>query len=283
MTLLGKILVFVILVLAVAQAALHVMFHVTQTNWRDSYTKLDAQYKVLAAEVQAAETEREQAKDEGAKGVQKAENDLAVVKKQLEDEQTNYKTLKAQYDAEKDKVTKADTTVASSASDISRREEEVKRLEDTVKADNDRIKELVDTSNQLRDRAVAAEIESKSLKDRNGNLVAKLEEMSKEVIRAKNGTAGGGVTASAKNPPPENVEGMVTKADASGLVTLSIGSDDGLLKGHTLEVFRMNPAKYLGTVRVIQVTPHEAVAQPVSRPVAPLQQGDKVASKILGS
>src|SRR5689334_6433932 len=167
MTLLGKILVFVILVLAVAQAALHVMFHVTQTNWKDSYTKLDAQYKVLAAEVQATEAERDQVRDESAKGVQKAENDVAVVKKELEDAQTNYKTLKAQYEAEKDKVTKADTTVASSASDISRREEEVKRLEDTVKANNDRIKELVDTGNQLRDRAVAAEIESKSLKDRN--------------------------------------------------------------------------------------------------------------------
>ena len=65
-----------------------------------------------------------------------------------------------------------------------------------------------------------------------------------------------------------------------GPLTLSVGSDDGLLKGHTLEVFRLNPARYLGTVRVIQVAPHQAVAQPVSRPLGPIQQGDKVASKI---
>ena len=28
---------------------------------------------------------------------------------------------------------------------------------------------------------------------------------------------------------------------------------------------------------------HEAVAQPVARPLGPIQQGDRVASKILGS
>jgi hypothetical protein len=87
-----------------------------------------------------------------------------------------------------------------------------------------------------------------------------------------------------KNPPSEPVEGTVAKVDAkSGLVTLSVGSDAGLEKGHTLEVYRVNPAKYLGTVRVIQVTPHEAVAQPVGRTQAPIQAGDKAASKIVGN
>src|SRR5262249_10327003 len=57
--------------------------------------------------------------------------------------------------------------------------------------------------------------------------------------------------ASDKNPPAENVEGMVTKVDAqTGLVTVSVGSDDGVQKGNTLEVYRLNPAKYLGTVRI---------------------------------
>jgi hypothetical protein len=284
MTLVGKILVFLILALAITQAALHLMFHVTQTNWKEGYTKLNNQYTVLAAEEQAAQAEQQQAKDEAAKSVQKVESDLATMKKQLADEQTKYQTLQAQFNAEKDKSNKVDANLQGSATDIARREEEVKRLEDTVKANNDRIKELVDSSNQLRDRAVAAEIESKSLKERNSNLVAKLEEMSKELIRNKSGASGAGATVNAKNPPPENVEGMVTKTDSSGLLTLSIGSDDGVLKGHTLEVFRLSPsAKYLGTVRVIQVTPHEAVAQPVNRPLSPIQQGDKVASKILGS
>ena len=49
MTILGKILVFLILALALAQAAFHVMFHVTQTNWKEGYAKLDQVYKVTEA------------------------------------------------------------------------------------------------------------------------------------------------------------------------------------------------------------------------------------------
>jgi hypothetical protein len=86
------------------------------------------------------------------------------------------------------------------------------------------------------------------------------------------------------NPPADSVEGLVTKVDAkSGLLTLSVGSDDGLEKGHTLEVFRLEPAKYLGRVRVLQTTPHEATAQPVSKLLAPIQLGDRVCSRILGN
>ena len=279
MTLMGKILVFLILALAVTQAALHLMFHVTQTNWKEAHAKLDAQYRVLAAEYDAAEQERNAARDEGAKGVQKAENELKIKTDDLAKKDDEIKAVRAQLADAQDKLNKGQANLTGSATDIARREEEVKRLEETVKANNDRIKDLVDSSNQLRDRAVAAEIESKSLKERNVNLTGKLEELSKELIKSKNGT-GGGATVSAKNPPPENVEGMVTKTDSGGLLTLSIGSDDGLLKGHTLEVYRLNPARYLGTVRIIQVTPHQAVAQPVARPLGPIQQGDKVASKI---
>jgi RNA polymerase sigma factor (sigma-70 family) len=88
-----------------------------------------------------------------------------------------------------------------------------------------------------------------------------------------------------KNPPPE-VEGQVRALDSGGqLVTLSIGSDAGLARGHTLEVFRLSPTasqnKYLGTLRIIEVQPHKAVAQPMGRLMAPLQVGDRVASRIL--
>jgi hypothetical protein len=279
MTVIGKILVFLILVLAVAQAALHLMFHITQTNWKVAYDKVTAQYTALDAEYKAVEAERNQAADEKKKSIDAKDAELKTKDNDLAQLKATIDTLNGQLQAEREKVTKYDATVAGSNSDITRREEEVKRLEDTVKANNDRIKELVDTGNQLRDRAVAAEIDSKSLKERNSNLMQKLEETSKELIQTKNGTGGVGLTASAKNPPPENVEGTVTQADNSGLVTLNVGSDDGLLKGHTLEVFHMNPPRYLGTVRIIQVTPHQAVAQPVSWPLGPIQQGDRVASK----
>jgi len=143
----------------------------------------------------------------------------------------------------------------------------------------------VKSNNDLRERTVQAEITARALGGRNQELETKLEDMSKELIKVKanGGSSGGTTTVAAKNPPPSQVEGLILKTDPSGMVTISIGSDSGLLKGHDLEVFRMNPPKYLGTIRIMDVRPNEAVGKPLSKPLGPMQQGDRVASHILGS
>jgi hypothetical protein len=97
--------------------------------------------------------------------------------------------------------------------------------------------------------------------------------------------AEGATRVEGKNPPPENVEGVVKSVDPSGgLVTITIGSAAGLRKGHTLEVFHLDKdpkqSKYLGTLRIVEVTATQAVGQPVGRTAAPLQTGDRVRSKI---
>jgi hypothetical protein len=85
-----------------------------------------------------------------------------------------------------------------------------------------------------------------------------------------------------RDAPPEDVEGTVKKIDEkSGLIVISIGSDAGLKKGHTLEVFRLKPeAKYLGQVRIVDVAATESVAQPVGKPAGTIQVGDSAASRI---
>jgi RNA polymerase sigma factor (sigma-70 family) len=82
------------------------------------------------------------------------------------------------------------------------------------------------------------------------------------------------------DPLAAEVQGQIKKTDDSGLVIINIGSDAGLAKGDTLEVYRSKPAKYLGKVRVIDVKPNEAVAQPVSKLRESVEVGDHVASKI---
>jgi hypothetical protein len=86
-----------------------------------------------------------------------------------------------------------------------------------------------------------------------------------------------------KNPPANPLEGTIMNTDPSGLVTISIGSDAGLAKGHTLEVYRLAPSKYLGTIRILEVKPKEAVGQPMGRMTAPLQKGDRVVNRIVGN
>lgn len=88
--------------------------------------------------------------------------------------------------------------------------------------------------------------------------------------------------SSAKNPPGEEVEGRVKAVDASGLMTITIGSDAGLSKGHTLELFRMatdpphDTTKYLGTIRVLEAHAKESVCQAVGKLGDKPKVGDNV-------
>ncbi len=109
-----------------------------------------------------------------------------------------------------------------------------------------------------------------------------------EFLRQKPAKQPGNQLAGGKNPPAENVEGRVKAVDGSGLMTITIGSDAGLTKGHTLELFRLDPqapseSSYLGTVRVLEAEAHQAVVQPVGRLSAPPQPGDRVASRLPGN
>jgi hypothetical protein len=89
----------------------------------------------------------------------------------------------------------------------------------------------------------------------------------------------------APRPPPEDVKGIVKSVTADGFVSISIGSDAGLLRGHTLEVFRLDPKpQYFGPLQIVEVGPHEAVGKlQVAKFAKQVQPNDQVATKILPS
>ena len=63
--------------------------------------------------------------------------------------------------------------------------------------------------------------------------------------------------------PRPDVEGEVTRVDARNQrVEISIGSDDGLVVGHELQVFRTKPtAEFIGKIRLESVDPDQAVGK----------------------
>jgi hypothetical protein len=90
------------------------------------------------------------------------------------------------------------------------------------------------------------------------------------------------VASEVKHPPKADIVALVKAVDdKSGLVTIDIGSDAGLAKGQTLEVYRLEPkAKYLGTIRIVEVGPKVAVGQPVGKLLDTLKAGDRLASQL---
>jgi hypothetical protein len=285
MTVLGKTLVFFNLIFSILTGALVLMVFSARTNWQVAANQYLSELKVAQASVQAYQKEAEEARRGADEKVQVVAKELENAKTQLAQVVATKKQEEERFQKEVAKVAQAEATIKDITTDRDRSAEEVKILVKQKDSMQKRINDLVKETSTLHDARVAAEIEAKSFKNRNEQLVATIKNLEKknQELLAKGGTGAGGASrAVSDNPPPENVEGLVKKAEGN-LLTLSIGSDSGLAKGHTLEVFRLEPTpKYLGKVLVMEVWPHAAVAKPVPKPLGTIQEGDHVASKILG-
>jgi hypothetical protein len=305
----GKILVVVNLIFSLVTGALLIVVFATRTNWKAENVRLASEIKNYAAARQDAVNERDAAlKDsedkrrtllanlsrelnvqvDQQKPLDQVYTDLTAGIKTLQKQQAEAvaneraKTAKADLDAKL-----AQTNLENITAVNHRLHDEITGLQADVEKRNQKITTLLDESKGWHDRFVDADLRAKSALDRNSNLLQQLEVSSKEIERLK--VAGGGAGprngVAASNPPPEDVHGRVKSTDAqSGYVTIDIGSDAGINRDNTLEVYRLQPEpRYLGTIRIVAVNAHEAVGRPVTTQRKGLiQVGDEVAANIGG-
>jgi hypothetical protein len=310
MTTFGKILAVFCLLFSLGVGALLILFHVTSTPWRVAVNKWQVAAELAQADVQAYKSENDGLlKEKNALTVElqkmaaaKPADNLAVQVSKLRDEiavkDQQVKSLTASNDAleksliaankknaEYDAIIKAHQVADKQTLDDKNRLKTL--LQEEVKANTD----LRIAANKAREDKVAAEIRATALEETNKQLTERAQDLVKENARLakqlQTGSTGlTGVTTlslSAPNPPAFAIDLKVLGAD-DGLVEISGGSDAGLQKGHTLDVFRLSPkSQYLCMIRLITVEPHKSVGQIVGKPVMPVQRGDNVASKILGN
>ncbi len=289
MTHVGKILVFLNLIFSLVVGAFVVMIYVARTHWVEAYKNLEGQNTVLAAsartyqnEVLKAQTDAEAKINKIRAELNNAQKDLgaaATANTQLREDLTKLQTKSRQENALSTKF----------GTEVGKRQDDVAKLRTTLLEEQKKNNDLVKKNAELSDTATVAQIERRATQALATRVEAELQRVQKEMVRMQaNGGSAAMARAGGKNPPHENVEGLVKNTDpGSNLMTLTIGSDAGLIKGNTLELFRVNLAsptqsRYLGTVRILEADAHQAVAQPIGRLAAPPQAGDRVASRILG-
>jgi len=77
---------------------------------------------------------------------------------------------------------------------------------------------------------------------------------------------------------PPKVDGVVLAIGRDNLLEISLGSDDGIQSGNTLEVFRAN--KYKGRVQVVHTAPDKSVAKILPGfQQAKIERDDRVATR----
>lgn len=83
---------------------------------------------------------------------------------------------------------------------------------------------------------------------------------------------------------PPDVPGIITQVDPSNKkAQISLGSDDGILPGHVLQIYRKNPPEFLGELKITIVEPDSAVGEVVGGKTnlgKRMQEGDNVSSTI---
>ncbi|MCI0378500.1 MAG: hypothetical protein L0215_12900 [Gemmataceae bacterium] len=289
MNTIGKILVILNLVFALVVGGFLVVDYATRTNWKDAFDKLSAEMKTAGAN---ASVSGDTLTDLN-KQVRRMEADLATEKQKLVDYQQLAKakedSLKLALDEEKDRTKDADLNYNKALAEKDRLKDEVKNLAATIASREKTILAMQDDNKRLRTEAIANENIAKSMQERNENLLGQIQDMTRKLARLESGGGDSplGRDPNAANPPTTFVKGRVGKVGGGqnkNYVEITVGSDHGLAKHHTLEVYRLTPRpEYLGMIRIVDVTPRGAVAQLVRTGVGgpkTLQEGDIVASSL---
>lgn len=277
MTFLGKCFTFLIFIFSAVFMALALAANASHRNWRDEIVKPGGlkeqveQYARKNKELEDAKVrvERALAAEQVARRTA-----LAALQTELDEKVSLLETAEGAMSsllAQKDTLTRKDLQIT----------EELTRLT----ADNAKLRQQIKEEMEDRDQLFARTLE---LTDRMNGLRGLLEDQKErnqmlvaQVTRFTEVTAAHGININdaLDGAPPER-NGMVLVVDRSSkLVELSIGYDEGLRKGHLLEVTRGK--QYLGRLEVRRTEPDRAVAAILpDYSLGTIREGDRVDTTI---
>ena len=293
MNLVGKIFVVLIFVMSVVFMSFAMAVYTVQRNWREVVVLppdsplLGQPGKELGLKYQLAEiktrnedlrNQRERAeKDRDTEKVSKIQalTKLETERDELLKERRNLEAGYAGLEKDKRDAVAAMNSTQKVAADY-RKELEALR-EEVLQSQQDRdehFKEVV----RLTDELHQAVNEKEQLRKRAGDV-------SKDLAKAREALRYHDIDEKSdyKSKTPPRVDGVVLATPGAGLIEISIGSDDGLRKGHRLDVYRASggSSTYVGRIEVVKTAPDRSVCKIDPKfQNSRVMEGDRVDSKI---
>jgi predicted nucleic acid-binding Zn-ribbon protein len=262
----GKILIMLNLLMSLVFMGFAVAVYSTHKNWKDVITldKAAAQAagKPVGLQYQLADlkTERDALEAKFLALQKEIKQELAMRNARLQVLETERENLVKQVEqkakeietvTEDKKVTSA--AIEALAIEAGKKTSETEALSTEIQQKQSEIKDLYNAVLELTDKLAKAQAaldkangQSKVLAQSNAELQAALKRL---------GVENPAVASRVAAPPPGTLRGVVRAATPDGLVEVSVGSDDGLMRGHTMEVYREgatpNATKYLGRIEIL--------------------------------
>jgi hypothetical protein len=277
MTLLGKSFTAVILILSTVFMVLALAVNASHRNWRDVViTGINGQ-PGLKKQIEDISLVNEQLREARQRTLADLDREQAARQTALAALQTQLDRLESDLQASEASVQQltAQLTVLSQT-DLSRAQE-LERLT----TENARLRTQIRSEQQDRDTLFAQALQltdemnrlrgfKQQLEERNKQLMTQVTRF-QEVVTAK----GIDVNEPLDGAPPERNGNILQIDRPTQLVLVSIGYDEGLRKGHYLEVTRNG--RYVGKLKVRDTEPDRAVAE-IMKDYSEgiLQEGDRV-------
>ena len=278
MNLVGKIFIVLIFVMSVLFMGFAVAIYASHTNWK---TVVDAPETGLKAQLDKEKSKSGQLASERDRLTEQRDAEELAKRDVMSKLQTETQTLEEQRNEATKQLTLLNQDVRQATAVLGENHKTLAALRTEV----DKLRAEIRQEQQEKDNAFSNVVkltdelhnlanELKTLQTRNNDL-AEDYAGALEVLRKHDL----GPIPAVYVGEAAKVDGLVLAVRNTGLIEVSIGKDDGLLPGHTLEVSRMST--YLGKVEVTQVEPDKAACKilPEFRK-GTIQKGDRVASKL---
>lgn len=283
----GKTLVILNFLFAVIVGGFLVVDFATRSDWKAAYKSLNDQVTVLKADRDTAVDSMNPLINKNKELETKLEN----LKKDMDDQAVKAKADQLKFEGQlldtKIELDDARLSLTKARTDVERLKVAEADLRGIVKEREAKILSLQDINAKRGVAAIASEQKAVTAAERNQELLKQVQDLTAQMNQIKLAGATGQVpgitvkTGTTLNPPPTLVKGKIERVDPADktLVEISLGTDQGVNKNNTLEVFRTSPEpKYLGVVRIVDANFNKSVGRLIVAPgttVRPqLQVGD---------
>jgi len=276
MNFVGKIFVVLILVMSLVFASFAVVTYATHRNWKEAATELNEELQQRAATLKQLTDRRTTLQtqlDEQRKDFQEVRVKLENEREQLREARDSAEQELADAKKELRGLIAAVDTAHSEVTDL---RSQVARLSGQIESAEQAKHQALKEATELTDRVHSLAFARDQLQKTN-------TELTREVARVKNIIRDlGHDPGTVDKPVPDGIEGLVSDVQGQ-YVEVTIGSDDGLKEGATLEVYRIKSGRstYVGRINVVRLFPDKAVATvDRSSQKTNIMRGDRVATKL---
>ena len=286
----GKILVVLIFILSIMFMAFAGVVYNAQMNWRKEALDQKDKLEKKKTELANAEAEFTRLKNDMDQKLKLANDKAADVDATNRGLAANVARLQN----DNGQLQVARKTAAEQAGiaeeEAQARREESQNLRKINHDQNEKLDANFLEKTKLEDQAHSLQIDLATAKSKNKELLVKSSFYIQALETA--GISTDVAELAAKSAPPPRVEGIIEEVQAakrqgaSELVEISLGSDDGLKKGHEMTVSRAGlkggqKAKFLGMIRIVKTYPDKAVGEVIEGTRnGVIQKGDNVTTKL---